>query len=162
MEEPPPLTPEDLEGIIWQVWTAYLGTSPTVSCIDDPPGTDAEITASVGVAGAWLGMVVLRGGLGAAAAIAAEMLELSAVKPDDIQDATGELMNIVAGNVKSFLPKPSHLALPQVVVGRAEILWPGTTLHSRVMVQWDGHQVTVELLEGKAPQRTGTSAITVA
>jgi len=148
-----PVTPEDLEGIIWQVWTAYLGTSPTVTPDNEPQGSDAEITASVGVAGAWLGTVVLRGGLGAAAAIAAEMLELTSVKPDDIQDATGELMNIVAGNVKSFLPKPSHLALPQVVVGRAEVLWPGTHLLSRSRVQWDGHQVTVELLEGMPPRR---------
>jgi len=148
-----PFSPQDLEGILWQVWTAYLGTSPTVSVDEDPPGRDAEITASVGVAGAWLGMVVLRGGLGAAAALAAEMLELDSVKPDDIQDAAGELMNIVAGNVKSFLPKPSHLALPQVVVGRAEILWPGTRLLSRVRVHWDVHQVTVEVLEGVAPRR---------
>ncbi|WP_433604738.1 chemotaxis protein CheX [Dactylosporangium sp. CA-139114] len=148
-----PLTPQDLEGIIWQVWTAYLGTSPTVVLDEEPPGADAEITASVGVAGAWLGTVVLRGGLGAAAALAAEMLELSSVKPDDIQDAAGELMNIVAGNVKSFLPKPSHLALPQVVVGRAEVLWPGTRLLSRVRVRWDDYQVTVEVLEGVPPRR---------
>jgi chemotaxis protein CheX len=147
------ITQEDLESIIWQVWTAYLGTSPTVTPDDEPPSPDAEITASVGVAGAWLGTVVLRGGLGAAAAIAAEMLELTSVKPDDIQDATGELMNIVAGNVKSFLPKPSHLALPQVVVGRAEVLWPGTHLLSRSRVRWAGHQATVELLEGMPPRR---------
>jgi CheY-specific phosphatase CheX len=148
-----PFSPEDLEGIIWQVWTAYLGTSPTVSVDEEAPGNDAEITASVGVAGAWLGTVVLRGGLGAAAALAAEMLELSSVKPDDIQDAAGELMNIVAGNVKSFLPKPSHLALPQVVVGRAAVMWPGTRMLSRVRVRWDGHQVTVEVLEGVPPRR---------
>ncbi|GAA3297163.1 MULTISPECIES: chemotaxis protein CheX [Dactylosporangium] len=148
-----PLAAQDLEGIIWQVWTAYLGTSPTVASDDEQHSAAAEITASVGVAGAWLGMIVLRSDLGAAAAIAAEMLELASVKPDDIQDATGELMNIVAGNVKSFLPKPSHLALPQVVVGRAEVLWPGTRRLSRVMVGWDGHQVTVEVLEGVPPRR---------
>ncbi|GAA2326189.1 chemotaxis protein CheX [Dactylosporangium salmoneum] len=151
----PPITPDQLHGIIWQVWTAYLGSSPTSAAVAEVPQADAEITASVCIAGAWLGHVVLRSGLAAAAAIAAAMLDLdpTRVKPDDIQDATGELMNITAGNLKSLLPQPSHLALPQVVVGRAEILWPGTNLLARAAVGWSDHRVTIEILHGEAPRR---------
>ncbi|WP_432840935.1 chemotaxis protein CheX [Dactylosporangium sp. CA-092794] len=147
------ITAAQLHGIIWQVWTAYLGAGPTITEAADQPPTDAEITASVCIAGAWLGHVVLRSGLAAAAAIATAMLDLEAggVKPDDIQDATGELMNITAGNVKSLLPHPSHLALPQVVVGQAEILWPGTRLLTRAAVAWDDHTISIEILHGDTP-----------
>ncbi|MGI5241142.1 chemotaxis protein CheX [Dactylosporangium sp. CA-139066] len=148
------LTPEQLHGLIWQVWTAYLGVGPQIGAAPDRDPNHAEITASVCIAGAWLGHVVLRSGLGAAAGIAAAMLDLDpdGVKPDDIQDATGELTNIMAGNVKSLLPQPSHLALPQVVVGRASILWPGTRLLGRAEVAWNDHTVTIEVLHGDTPR----------
>jgi chemotaxis protein CheX len=148
------ITPEQLHGLIWQVWTAYLGVGPQIGPAPEREPGDAEITASVCIAGAWLGHVVLRSGLAAAAGIAAAMLDLNAdgVRPEDIQDATGELMNIMAGNVKSLLPQPSHLALPQVVVGRAAVLWPGTRLLGRAAVAWNDHTVTVEVLHGDAPR----------
>ncbi|WP_238014903.1 chemotaxis protein CheX [Dactylosporangium sp. AC04546] len=143
------ITADDLHGIIWQVWTAYLGTTPTTPP-GKPPAGRAELTASVCIAGAWLGHVVLRAGLPAAGAIAAAMLELdpAGVKPEDVQDAAGELMNIVTGNVKSLLPQPSHVALPQVVVGAADVLWPGTEPVCSVPVAWDDHVVTIEVLRG--------------
>jgi hypothetical protein len=148
------ITPEQLHGLIWQVWTAYLGAGPRIGPAPETASDHAEITASVCIAGAWLGHVVLRSDLSAAANIAATMLDLdpNGVKPDDIQDATGELMNIMAGNVKSLLPHPSHLALPQVVVGRASVLWPGTRLLGRAAVAWNADSVTIEVLHGDAPR----------
>src|SRR5215471_5575684 len=91
------LTPEQLHGLIWQVWTAYLGAGPEIGPAPEDEPDHAEITASVCIAGAWLGHVVLRSGLAAAASIAAAMMDLdpNGVKPDDIQDACGELMNIM-------------------------------------------------------------------
>ncbi|GGM88181.1 chemotaxis protein CheX [Dactylosporangium sucinum] len=143
------ITADDLHGIIWQVWTAYLGTTPAARPAQVPAGR-AELTASVCIAGAWLGHVVLRAGLPAAGAIAAAMLELdpAAVKPDDVQDAAGELMNIVTGNVKSLLPQPSHVSLPQVVIGEADVLWPGAEPVCGAAVAWDQHLVTIEVLRG--------------
>ena len=39
-------------------------------------------------------------------------IEIDETTPDQVNDALGELVNIVSGNIKSFLPEPSHLSLP--------------------------------------------------
>ncbi|MEV4509979.1 chemotaxis protein CheX [Dactylosporangium sp. NPDC049525] len=127
------LSEDDLRGIVWQVWTAYLHCTPEVEDSAEPMPDTADVTASVGVAGAWNGLAVIRCGLPAAGEIAGAMLDIDPANanPDDCTDALGELVNILAGNVKSLLPKPSHLSLPQVVLGRAKVVWPGTTpLHT--------------------------------
>jgi chemotaxis protein CheX len=120
---------EALQGIVWQVWTAYLGGTPPVEPLPAAAYAEAfDMTAAVSVAGAWNGHVVLRCRIDGAAAVAAAMLELPAgsARLDDIVDAAGELMNIIAGNVKSLLPQPSLVALPQVVLGDADVVWPGS------------------------------------
>lgn len=76
----------------------------------------------------------------------------SGIAEEDIHDTVGELMNIVSGNVKSLLPQPSFVALPQVVIGRATIVWPGTDPVCRLDVGWDEHLVTIEVLRGEAPR----------
>ncbi|GAA2635536.1 hypothetical protein GCM10010399_80370 [Dactylosporangium fulvum] len=147
------ITEDDLRGIIWQVWTAYLGTTPETRATRKEAGAEPDVTASVGIAGAWLGHVVLRCSGNAATGVAAAMLELdpATVKADDVRDATGELMNIVTGNVKSLLPQPSHVSLPQVVLGRADVQWPGADRVCGITVGWDEHVVTVEVLRGETP-----------
>ncbi|MEV0136031.1 chemotaxis protein CheX [Dactylosporangium sp. NPDC050688] len=123
------LSEADLRGIVWQVWTAYLHCEPEIEPSPEPMPDTAEVTASIGVAGAWNGLAVLRCGLPAAGQIAGAMLDVdpAGASDDDCIDALGELVNILAGNAKSLLPKPSHLSLPQVVMGRAKVVWPGTT-----------------------------------
>ncbi|WP_432992964.1 chemotaxis protein CheX [Dactylosporangium sp. CA-233914] len=124
------VTADALQGIVWQVWTAYLGGTPPAEPLPAASYVQPfDVIAGVAIAGAWHGHVVLRCRLDAAAAMAAAMLELQPgnVRLEDIVDAAGELMNIIAGNVKSLLPQPSVVALPQVVLGEAEVLWPGAS-----------------------------------
>lgn len=145
------LSEDDLRGIVWQVWTAYLHCTPEVEQSPEPPSDTADVTASVGVAGAWNGLAVLRCGLPAAGAIAGAMLDVDPVSasPEDCIDALGELVNILAGNVKSLLPKPSHLSLPQVVLGRAKIVWPGTSPLLTLRVTVNAEPTVLTILHGE-------------
>jgi chemotaxis protein CheX len=148
------LSEDDLRGIVWQVWTAYLHCTPDVEGCPEPVPDTAEVTASVGVAGSWNGLAVLRCGLPAAQEIAAVMLDVdpASASADDCIDALGELVNILAGNVKSLLPQPSHLSLPQVILGRAKIVWPGTTPLVTVRVTQNGEPTVLTILWGE-PKR---------
>lgn len=144
------LSEDDLRGIVWQVWTAYLHCTPEVEDSPEPMPDTADVTASIGLAGAWDGLVVLRCGLSAAGEVAGAMLDVepAAANADDRIDALGELVNILAGNVKSLLPKPSHLSLPQVVLGRARIVWPGTTPLHTLRVAMNGEPTVLTILRG--------------
>ncbi|GAA3456041.1 chemotaxis protein CheX [Dactylosporangium matsuzakiense] len=125
-----PVSAEALQGIVWQVWTAYLGGTPPGEPLPAASYVEQfDVTAAVSIAGAWNGHVVLRCSVDGAAAMAGSMLEMphASVRLEDIVDAAGELMNIIAGNVKSLLPQPSVVALPQVVLGEADVVWPGST-----------------------------------
>ncbi|WP_433086743.1 chemotaxis protein CheX [Dactylosporangium sp. CA-052675] len=138
-----------LHGIVWQVWTAYLGASPSA---EPPPAAFAEpfdVTAGVSIAGAWHGHVILRCRVDGAAAMAAAMLEMPAgsVRLDDIVDAAGELMNIIAGNVKSLLPQPSVVALPQVVLGEADVVWPGSVASCELRTGFEEWPVHLSVME---------------
>ncbi|WP_426511979.1 chemotaxis protein CheX [Dactylosporangium sp. McL0621] len=145
-----------LQGIVWQVWTAYPGGTPPAG----PPPADAcagpfDVTAGVSIAGAWNGHVLLRCRADGAAAIAAAMLEMPAgsVRPEDVVDAAGELMNIIAGNVKSLLPQPSVVALPQVVLGEADVVCPGSTASCELRTafeQWPVHLSVLEVPASRA------------
>jgi chemotaxis protein CheX len=144
-----------LQGIVWQVWTAYLGgTAP-----DERPAADYappfDVTGAVAIAGAWHGHVIMRCRIDGMAAMAAAMLELpqAGVRLEDIVDAAGELLNIVAGNVKSLLPQPAVVALPQVVLGEAEVLWPGARAACELRTGFDQWPVllTVMQVDGAGP-----------
>ncbi|MGI5176308.1 chemotaxis protein CheX [Dactylosporangium sp. CA-152071] len=151
MDPEPSLSEDDVRGIVWQVWTAYLNCAPEVTPAPEPPADTADVTASIGLAGAWNGLAVLRCGLPVAGVIAGAMLDVdpTSANADDCADALGELVNILAGNVKSLLPKPSHLSLPQVVVGRAKIVWPGTTPLHTLQVTLNTEPMLLTILHGQ-------------
>jgi chemotaxis protein CheX len=73
----------------------------------------------VGIEGAWTGDVVLRCGVALARRIAGAMFATPPheVRVDQIQDSVSELVNMIAGNVKSLLPEPCVLGLPHVRAG---------------------------------------------
>jgi chemotaxis protein CheX len=62
-------------------------------------------------------------------------------------DAVGELANIIAGNIKSMLPEPSTLSLPQVVVDAQAIVLPSAVLRVSTALRWDEHAIVVSLWE---------------
>jgi CheY-specific phosphatase CheX len=44
-------------------------------------------------------------------------MPLDEIHDEEVSDALGELINIVAGNLRAFLPQPCQLSLPAVVDG---------------------------------------------
>jgi chemotaxis protein CheX len=149
------VTADALEGIVWQVWTAYLGGIAPAELAPADYVQPFDVTGAVAIAGAWHGHVILRCRVDGMAAIAAAMLELphlhpgddSGVRLEDIVDAAGELLNIVAGNVKSLLPQPALVALPQVVLGEAEVLWPGASASCELRTGFDQWPVMLTVME---------------
>ncbi len=45
---------------------------------------------------------------------------------EDIQDALGELANMMGGNIKSLLPVPSTLSFPVVAITNHDLRFPKT------------------------------------
>jgi chemotaxis protein CheX len=82
---------------------------------------------------AWSGAVQLETSADFAAMAARRMFAAEgSVTEAELDDALGELTNMIGGNIKSLLPAPSHLSLPTVEhsVGLAPV--PGLAPISRV------------------------------
>jgi CheY-specific phosphatase CheX len=89
---------------------------PDQFCVE--PG---HITASVKFSGAWDGCVEVRIAETLAYLATAEMLmqPLDTVGEGDTLDATKEIANMIAGGIKSSLPRPCAMTVPESVVSRA-------------------------------------------
>lgn len=77
-------------------------------------------TGCVHIQGPWQGSVTLECPVELAAAAAGVMfdVDVSALAPDEIEDAIGELTNMTGGGVKALMPGPASLSLPTVIDGR--------------------------------------------
>jgi hypothetical protein len=81
-----------------------------------PLGPNSQ-NSRVDVTGAFCGSVVVDCSEAFARRLAAQMfgIDETAVSVDDISDATRELANVVAGNLKILMPPPSEIGLPRDV-----------------------------------------------
>jgi chemotaxis protein CheX len=112
------LTNEDIEGLVANVFLATLGIEVASA---GPPVPGGEVSSSlVGITGTWDGAVIVACDRDLAVRFAMAMFALaeSEVSDDEINDALGELANMVGGNFKSMLPPICNLSLPTVVEGR--------------------------------------------
>jgi chemotaxis protein CheX len=77
------------------------------------------VTGCIQITGAWQGAVTVECSGGLARNVAAIMFGMDAcdVCQDHINDALGEITNIISGNIKALLPEPSHLSMPAVTEG---------------------------------------------
>lgn len=94
-------------------------------CHAEPAGNSgiAEagmIIAAVFFAGSWQGAVLFECRRDEALAFASQLMRIdrSAVTDEDAHDALGEIVNMIAGNLKSVLPHGVGLSLPSVVKGK--------------------------------------------
>ncbi|MPR00093.1 chemotaxis protein CheX [Modestobacter sp. I12A-02628] len=139
-----------VQGIADEVWVAMLGEDEFLVPLPAELPTET-VSAWVSVSGPWNGAVVLT----CAPATAEELTRfvLQAHPPEllengDVTDAFGELANVLGGNVKSLLPGPSKLGLPEV----------GTTPSAgspvdtcRVDAVWRGHPLSITVQGAAAP-----------
>ena len=127
-----------------QAWLALVGEDEVL--VPLPAPLPAETLSSwVEIVGPWTGAVVLTCGHDTALDLTRALLGEHApqeVEQEDVDDALGELANVVGGNVKAVLPGPSVLGLPEVGTTppsgreadsvRVAVLWRGSPLTFRV------------------------------
>jgi chemotaxis protein CheX len=111
---------DKLRESIETIWSTMLG-------MEVAPGAEMAtnrnqpsfLTGCIQITGAWNGAVSVDCSGKLAQTIGATMfgVEFDQTTPDQVIDALGELVNIVSGNIKSFLPEPSQLSLPSVAEG---------------------------------------------
>lgn len=114
-----------------------------------PAAIDDCIAATAQIAGDWHLTVVIYGSAPMARQAATVMFGTAQQddKPEDLQDAMCELVNIVAGNVKGILSGSSHLSLPTLIRGNdVKLTFPRHVLLSEVAFDYAGEPVVVMLL----------------
>ena len=118
-----------------------------------PPDPEGEIVGSVGFIGKTSGVIHLKGGVGLARIWTSRMLgipEEEVEGPEMVNDAIGEVSNMVGGFVKSRLCDSGWsctLTIPSIVRGQ-QLSIQGSTQTKRRMLgfRWGGHQFLAELL----------------
>lgn len=142
--------------ITQNIWESILGLEVR-RARDVAPLTQStrerSLTGCVQLAGAWEGSVFLYCSEALAGEVAATMFGTSpeTLRNGDVEDALGELTNMVAGNLKIVLPRPCQLSLPAVVEGiDYRVIVPGTKIAAQVLFESNSKPLLVTVLEGGA------------
>lgn len=148
---------DDVEALLMQIWESLTENPDALvfagAAAATPARSDAEMmVASVGLHGDFNGAVHVLCADGTARHIATQMMALSPddpVDPADVDDALGEVANIIGGNVKSLLDGVEILSLPVVRrLSGAELdhqqTLSGPALHTS-FAMWGEEQVVVEV-----------------
>ena len=138
-----------VEAIAQEAWIALVGEDEVLLPVpaDLPP---AVVSSWVDIVGPWTGTVVLTAGRETAAELTRALLGEATpaeLEQEDVDDAFGEIANVVGGNVKAALPGPSGLSLPDV--GTAPAVRNPADL-CRVDVLWRGRPVSISV-QGALP-----------
>ena len=127
-----------------QAWLALVGEDELLVPLPAPLPVDT-LSSWVEIVGPWTGSVVLTCGRDTAVELTAALLRDHApdvLEDEDVDDALGELANVVGGNVKAVLPGPSVLGLPEVGATPPAGSEADTC---RVAVLWRGQPLTVSV-----------------
>jgi chemotaxis protein CheX len=136
---------DEVASIVESVWQTALN-APAHRVAEIPAGRTRTLTGCVNIIGAWEGQVVLQLPVDMARSAAALMRLGDEPTMEDMQDAAGELSNMVGGNVKALLPQPSRLSLPSVVEGADyNLRVPGAVCVSRLAFESNGRPFVVTM-----------------
>ncbi len=139
----------DIETIVRDVFDSMLGLETSLS---DLPwaATPGHLTAAVYFSGEWDGAVLVECGRATARHLTARLMPIPEEDqtPDDIQDALGELANMIGGNLKSVMPRGVSLSMPSVVDGSSySVRVCGSNLTQRRAFACDAGPFWVTLVE---------------
>jgi chemotaxis protein CheX len=102
-----------------QFWEQMLGMQlELTACAEIFSSSEEYLLASVSLSGAWTGRIEvgLSRGLALAATAAMMMQPEDALSEADVLDAIREIANMIGGVIKSSLPRPCAMALPESAV----------------------------------------------
>ena len=108
------------------------------------------ITASIQITGAWKGVVSVHVPFDLGEEIAAIMFEdeIDFINTEDLEDAMGEITNIISGSFKPMLEGICHLGLPIVTRGTDyTVRFPGGTTKVDVGFECDDYCFHVSLIQ---------------
>jgi chemotaxis protein CheX len=111
------ISDDDLNQLVESVWQTLMGSAPSSYVPGAPPTDSGEwMTGTVRISGEWTGTVAVSCPVESVRQQAARMFDLTpeSVSPDDMRDALGEIANVLGGNLKSLMPAPTRLSLPEV------------------------------------------------
>lgn len=156
----PVVSDEDLVGIGQESWASVVPDED--GPLDEQPVVaEVDFTGHVVVSGGWSGDVVVGLSRSAAEALARAMFTPDQVVEADCLDAVGEFTNIVGGSVKSIVPGPSVLSLPDVAVGgvpaAASVLPETAALVASGSLSWRGEPVQLTVWSREQEDLEGTS-----
>lgn len=123
LDAQPHILVEDLDAIVCETSAAFLGwdLTPQLTESGTQPYDDGThlVSAAITISGGIDSVIVITMTQRDAETTARAMLQLDDVAPEDVIDTVGELVNIVAGGLKSLLDAPCSLGLP--VAARASL-----------------------------------------
>lgn len=138
-----------------QFWEQMLAM--TLSPLDRPsefcvgPG---HVQATVGISGAWNGSIEVRleQKLAVLATSAMLMQPVETVGQADTLDASKEIANMIAGVIKSSLPRPCNMTVPESGVIAEGFCSPGQTDDSMMVAfRHEAGELMVRIFEGAMP-----------
>ncbi len=133
------------------VWSTMLGLEATTSQVMVGNRLKPSMmTGCIQITGAWQGAVTVECSGGLARRVASIMFGEDAcdITSDQINDALGELTNIVGGNIKALLPEPSHLSMPAVTEGTDYFFSvPGSRQMAQMSFSCEGKPFQVTILQ---------------
>jgi CheY-specific phosphatase CheX len=141
---------KQIEQLVVGVWESILNLPIETDAAATPPRDQRMLAACVQISGTWQGAVAVSYGMELAAEAAAIMFATDRDKatPADMQDALGELANMVGGNFKALLPQPCSLSLPAVVEGTDfSMRIPGSKPVTHLTMRCGNHPVIITLLQ---------------
>ncbi len=143
------LHPDEITQISTDIWACFLGAGEDFLPAWEPRDTGVDgYVASVGITGEWNGHVILELTSVAGVRAGKAMIGLDEVSAEEVNDAVGELVNMVGGNLKGLVPAPSQMGLPIVFKGSGAPA-PGRDIVSTVVCDFDwlGEPVRVTVWE---------------
>jgi chemotaxis protein CheX len=131
-----------VQSVADDVWTSLVGDGEVLVPLP-VPAPEVTVSAWVWITGPWCGAVVVTCDEPTAVALTECLLRArppAVIEAEDVEDALGELANVLGGNVKAMLPGPSTLGLPETGPIPPAIR-PDDLC--RVDAQWRGQSLTI-------------------
>ena len=142
---------QDIVTLAQDVFRLTLGLElqPLGEALVAAPAEARTIEGCIHVTGEWAGAVVLQCARPLADRVAHIMFSLGQRAPAlaDVQDAFGEITNMVGGNIKALNDGQCYLSLPSVVEGGDfSLRIPGTAVLRTVAFECEGEPLLVHVL----------------
>ena len=144
------LTIADVQQVTQTVWMALVEEELKPEVSDDSELHGRFLTGCVQITGEWEGAIIVSCSYGLALNTTAFMFDMDKdeVTREELQDAVGELANMVGGSLKGLVPGPSRLSLPTVIDGSDySTKIPGSVQMVRAALSAGGEPMIITVME---------------